>query len=386
MSVHRVLAPAKVNLGLFIGGRRPHDRRHELVTVMQSISLADQLTLEPAGGEGADGEPAGGERGGGEREIARRAGGAQEGGEDELVCPGVDGPPEENLALRALRAFRWSTGWDAPRQRLTIEKRIPLAAGLGGGSADAAAALRLARHASGLGDDALLLALAVELGADVPAQVNPGCLLATGAGERLRRLGDPGDEFALLVLPHDRGLSTAAVYEEADRLAIARTDSGLDAVRERLEGAWAGGVPAFDEGLVQNDLQQPAVLLCPDILDRLTRARASECDWTFLSGSGPTVLGLFTREGAAGAAGVAGGAGAAGAAGGAESPLARARAAAAALGGLSPAPVAAAPVDEAFARPWTEDEAGSAGSDGSAGSAPDSAVRHNLRQSQDEQD
>ena len=133
---------------------------------MQSISLADELTLGPATGG--------------------RVG-------DELVCPGVPGRPEENLAARALRVFRRRTGWQAPPLRLTVEKRIPLAAGLAGGSADAAAALRLARAASGLGDEALLLDIARGLGADVPAQVEPGRWLASGAGERLERLPPPRD-------------------------------------------------------------------------------------------------------------------------------------------------------------------------------------------------
>src|SRR5271167_4308485 len=115
MRAYRALAPAKVNLGLFLGPIRAEDSRHELVTVMQSISLADELTLEPA------------------------AAGAVK---DELICPAVAGPPEENLAAAALRAFRSRTGWDGPPVRLAIVKRIPVAAGLAGGSADAAATLR----------------------------------------------------------------------------------------------------------------------------------------------------------------------------------------------------------------------------------------------------
>jgi 4-diphosphocytidyl-2-C-methyl-D-erythritol kinase len=368
MSVHRALAPAKVNLGLFLGERRPQDGRHELVTVMQSISLADELTLEPAGGEREDGG-------------------------DELVCEGVDGPPEENLALRALRAFRASTGWDAPRQRLRIEKRIPVAAGLGGGSADAAAALRLARHASGLGDEALLRRLAGELGADVPAQVSPGCWLATGAGERLRRLADPGDAFALLILPADGGLSTGAVYEEADRLAIARSGEAMEAARRMVEEAWGRGVPFFGaasspgtgpgpgsgsepgEALLHNDLQQPAVLLRPEILDRLTRARARECDWTFVGGSGPTVVGLY----AAGPTGVTG-EGRTGGTGEGPAARARARAAAELPSGAGRPAVWAEPVGEEWGRAWTEGE----GDPGEADSPADGAVRHNHGQRTDE--
>jgi 4-diphosphocytidyl-2-C-methyl-D-erythritol kinase len=176
----RALAPAKINLGLFLGPTRP-DSRHELVSVMQSISLADELTLEPA----------------------------PEASADEVLCPGV---PGENLAARALASFRAATAWDAPPLRLTIDKRIPVAAGLGGGSADAAAALRLAQAASGRGDEGLLFVLASELGADVPAQVVPGRWLATGAGEVLEALPDPFSPFGVLVLPQTAALSTAEVY------------------------------------------------------------------------------------------------------------------------------------------------------------------------------
>src|SRR4029077_3713688 len=128
----------------------------------QSISLADELTLEPYPGAA-----------------------------DEVLCPGVPGAVKDNLAARALRSFRAATGWDDGPLLLRIVKRIPVAAGLGGGSADAAATLRLAHRASGLGDAALLGELPQERGADVPAQVAPGPWLARGAGERLERLPDP---------------------------------------------------------------------------------------------------------------------------------------------------------------------------------------------------
>ena len=161
----RELAPAKINLCLFLGPVRPEDGRHELVSVMQSVTLADELLLEP----------------GAER--------------DEVVCPGVEGP---NLAAGALAAFRKVTGWDGAPVRVTITKRVPVAAGMGGGSSDAAAALRLAARAAGIDDDALLLNLATQLGADVPAQVRPGRALAGAAGERVERLA-PGPPLGVLV-------------------------------------------------------------------------------------------------------------------------------------------------------------------------------------------
>src|SRR3954471_7817773 len=116
-------APGKVNLSLFVGAPRA-DGLHPLVSVVQAVSLADELTLEPAPGAA-----------------------------DEVVCPGVEGP---NLAAAALAAFRARTGWAAPPQRITIVKRIPVAGGMGGGSADAAAVLRLAARAAGGVEDAVL--------------------------------------------------------------------------------------------------------------------------------------------------------------------------------------------------------------------------------------
>jgi 4-diphosphocytidyl-2-C-methyl-D-erythritol kinase len=301
MVVYRALAPAKVNLGLFLGPTRPEDSRHELVTVMQSISLADELTLEPA------------------------PGGA---GEDELVCPAVAGPAQENLAAAALRAFRSRTGWDGPPVRLSILKRIPVAAGLAGGSADAAAALRLASHVSGLGDEELLRDLGAELGADVPAQVSPGRWLASGAGERLHGLPDPSRPVGLLLLAQASGLSTAEVYRQADRLGLGRSLEELDARRGRLRAALElGSALPGDSELLHNDLQDAAIALCPQIAAALTRARACGAEQAFVSGSGPTVVGLFSRA----------------------NPLGRAERAAAELAGLVPPPIVASSVGAAFA-------------------------------------
>ncbi len=300
----RTLAPAKINLGLFVGPTR-HDGRHELVSVMQSISLADELTLEPAS-PGAE--------------------------HDEVVCPGVAG---ENLAERALGLFREATGWKQARVRLTIDKHIPVAAGLGGGSADAAAALRLARAASGLGDEDLLVVLAEELGADVPAQVAPGRWLATGAGELLEALPDPVSALGVLVLAHTTQLSTADVYAEADRLASSQTgDVARDAhsLRERqqvLRKAFELGVALPSEAeLLHNDLQAAAVALCPTIEQALEQALEAGAELAFVSGSGPTVVGLFGRANG----------------------LQRAQRAAAGLGGREPDPVAGVSVDSSFAQ------------------------------------
>jgi 4-diphosphocytidyl-2-C-methyl-D-erythritol kinase len=309
-------APAKINLGLFLGPTRA-DGRHELVTVMQSISLADELTLCAADGRGG----AAGER-------------------DRIVSPGVPGPPDANLAARALGAFRAATGWNAPALELRIDKRVPVAAGLGGGSGDAAAALRLAAAASGLGEEALLLELAARLGADVPAQVRPGRWLASGAGERLQTLAQPATEpergpaFGVLVLPAAGALSTAAVYAEADRMALGRDGAELRERHDALARTLTGGAPLPPADLLVNDLQRPAATLCPEIDTALARARAAGADVALVSGSGPTVLGLF-----AGADGVR-----------------RAHAAAAALApdraaARAPAPIVAEPVGATYGEP-----------------------------------
>ena len=291
----RALAPAKINLGLFLGPTRS-DGRHELVSVMQSISLADDLTLEEAPGASAD----------------------------EVLCPGV---PGENLAARALAAFRAATGWDAPPLRLEIDKRIPVAAGLGGGSADAAAALRLAQAASGLGDEGLLFVLSSELGADVPAQVTPGRWLASGAGEVLEALPDPFTPFGVLVVPQKVALSTADVYAAADRLGLPRELSVLQERRAALRAAFelASALPE-DPGLLHNDLQAAAIELCPEIGPALRQALEAGAELAFLSGSGPTVLGLFARANG----------------------LARAERALAGLAGLEPAPLTATSVGAGF--------------------------------------
>jgi 4-diphosphocytidyl-2-C-methyl-D-erythritol kinase len=314
-SVYRALAPAKVNLGLFVGPIRPEDSRHELVTVMQSISLADELTLEFA--------PSGAVQ-------------------DALVCPTLPGPTGENIAAAALRAFRTSTGWDGPPVRLTIRKRIPVAAGLGGGSADAAATLRLVCHVSGLGDEDLLRDIGAQLGADVPAQVSPGRWLASGAGERLQGLPDPSRALGLLVLARATGLSTAEVYRQADQLGQGRRLEGLDGRRNRLRAAYELGSPlAGDPELLHNDLQDAAISLCPQIATALQRAREAGAEEAFVSGSGPTVVGLFSRANA----------------------LGRAQRAASELATLDPPPIAASSVGRAFAAVAEVAEPGRRGAD-----------------------
>jgi 4-diphosphocytidyl-2-C-methyl-D-erythritol kinase len=252
-------APGKVNLCLRLGEPRS-DGLHELVSAVQAVSLADELTLEPGSGPG-----------------------------DEVVCPEVEG---DNLAAAALAAFREASGWDAPPQRLRIVKRIPVAGGMGGGSSDAAAALRLAAQAAGRRDDHQLLErIAPQLGADVPALLRPGLRLVTGAGEHVSDL--PAlERFWIVALPLREPLATGDVYAEADRLGLPRPAAELDAAARELETALGSGGRLPLE-VLHNDLEPAARSLCPAIDDALAALGKAGAEAALVSGSGPTTFGVF---------------------------------------------------------------------------------------------
>lgn len=281
----RTLAPGKTNLGLFVGPTRP-DGLHELVSLIEPLSLADELTLRPLPGADRPGRP----------------------GDDVVECPGVDGP---NLAQKALDRYRAASGWSGPPQLLTIVKRVPVAAGMGGGSGDAAAALRLIAHAAGRPDDPLLATLAPELGSDVPSQLAPGPVLVRGAGEHVVPVAAP-PPHGVLVLPSPHALATPDVFRTADRLGAQRSAAELAARRAAYEAALgasgaarrdaeprgagharpADGAVLPDELLV-NDLEPAARALCPWIDGALAAARDAGADHAFVSGAGPTVIGVF---------------------------------------------------------------------------------------------
>src|SRR3954451_8532418 len=213
------------------------------------------------------------------------------------------GRPAGAAARRQADPGRRGHGGGAGRPRgLHVDKRIPVAAGMAGGSADAGAALRLAARVSGLGDDAFLREVAATLGADVPAQVRPARYLATGAGEELRALpGPPAPPYAVLVVPAAQPLSTADVYRRADALGLARTRAELE---ERRRAVAASGADLPGDLLV-NDLEPAARSLCPAIDEALAAVRGTGADRALVCGSGPTVVGLFPRPAAARAAAVA---------------------------------------------------------------------------------
>jgi 4-diphosphocytidyl-2-C-methyl-D-erythritol kinase len=262
MSVLTTEARAKINLCLFVGPPRG-DGRHEVVTLMDSLTLYDDVRIDTE----APGLAA-----------------------DEVVCPGVEGP---NLAAEALQAFREETGWDGAPVRLEIDKRIPVAGGMAGGSADAAAALRLASEASGLGDRRLLEDIGATLGADVASQVRGGLVLATGEGSRLRPLNE-SLPYSVVVLPVDAQLPAAEVYAEADRLGLPRETLDLARALTRMQAALSAET-ILDH--LHNDLQDAARSLCPAIDEGLEAVLAAGADHALVSGSGPTVLGVFAGSG-----------------------------------------------------------------------------------------
>jgi len=241
-------AHAKINLALVVGPLR-EDGKHELVTVLQRIGLANEIELEPA---------------------------------DVLTVEGFD---DDTLVRAALEALAEAAGVD-PLWRVRIEKRIPVAAGLGGGSSDAAAALVLAgAELAEPPDRAELHAIAAGLGADVPFFLAEGAQLATGDGTDLEPLDLPTDYIVLLVLPDEVAKeSTGAVYRAFDaRAGPAAFDDRRAALLEALTRVEYSQDLAL---LPRNDLVSSPVA---EQLEELGAFRAD------VSGAGPTVYGLFER-------------------------------------------------------------------------------------------
>jgi len=253
-----MLAPAKLNLCLYVGPKR-EDGLHEIRSVFEPLELADELQLSEAEA-------------------------------DAVICEGIEGP---DLTAKALAALR-ENGWNGPPLRIEVTKRVPVAAGLGGGSADAAAVLRLAR-----GQVEGLRAIAAEIGADVPSQLQPRACLVAGAGEVIEPAPPPA-EHGVVLIPQTEGLGTAQVYAEADRLGTPRGDAELEAIRRQLRDAVdEGGSPLdYREHLI-NDLQPAAISLRPEIEDALRALEDAGAAHAMVTGSGPTAFGIYPTVNAA---------------------------------------------------------------------------------------
>jgi 4-diphosphocytidyl-2-C-methyl-D-erythritol kinase len=262
----QVLAPAKLNLGLRIRGRRA-DGYHELESVFAPLDLADEIELEIGAAD----------RAGVELALAGAPAGAG--------TPAGVPADATNLAVRAAAGFLAAAGL-VRQVSIRLAKRIPAAAGLGGGSSDAGAVLRaLAASFPGALGPEELVRLALALGADVPFFLAPCLARVTGIGERIEKLSDFAPLACLLVNP-GVPLATAAVFAAWD----ARPERPAAAIDPEL-------------GLdLANDLAGPAERLCPAIAPLRERLRALGARAVGLSGSGPTVFGIFSDAAAAGRA------------------------------------------------------------------------------------
>jgi 4-diphosphocytidyl-2-C-methyl-D-erythritol kinase len=240
--VTRQAAYAKINLALVVGPRRG-DGRHEVATVLQRVELHDDVELQAAG------------------------------------ALAVDGFAEDTLVRGALEALAAAAG-APPRWRVGIEKEIPVASGLGGGSSDAAAALRLANATLPRPlPEAALHELAARLGADVPFFLTAGPQLGQGDGTELQPLALPQEYWIVLLLPHgQRKVSTAAVYDAF---------AGEDGFSERRAALLRALALADLAALPPNDLASSP------LADELRSLGAFRAD---VSGAGPAVYGLFAEE------------------------------------------------------------------------------------------
>ena len=234
-------APAKINLALVVGSLRD-DGKHELATVYQRVDLGDRVTVEPAA---------------------------------ETIVEGF----ADSIVSRALALLRAPHGW-----RVRLDKQVPVAAGLGGGSSDAATALRLANAqlADPLDAEALH-AIAAQVGADVPFFLRDGPQLGTGDGTELEPLDLPQDFAVLLLLPAGASkASTADVYAAFD------DRGGSDGYEDRRA--------ALRESLASVRRPRDLARLPPNDLARSPHADALLAEGAFradVSGAGPAVYGLF---------------------------------------------------------------------------------------------
>lgn len=257
MSAIIIKAFAKINLGLHVRHRRS-DGYHEIETLFQSIDLADIITLE------------------------RR----HQPGIELIVTSPWDFPQgRENLVFRAaeLMLARARANGRSPLQgvRILLNKRIPIGAGLGGGSSDAAATLvGLNELFERTFSDGELHNLALELGSDVPYFLVGGLCRGRGRGELLEKLPPKVQDYSFVLVKPDCSLSTEEVYREHDRLA---------------EHGWCPP-PAKPEIDSANDLEEAAMRLCPDLCSLREALAKLEPELWGMSGSGPTYYAAWRSE------------------------------------------------------------------------------------------
>ena len=259
-----VRVPAKLNLQLAVGPPRA-DGYHDLVTVFHAVSLFDEITAEPAARDGVSVTGEGAER-----------------------VPG----DHDNLALRAVVALRAAIpagAPDAPGVHVTISKRIPVAAGLAGGSADAAAALVACNELWDCGlSQQQLFEVGATVGSDVSFALLGGTAVGRGRGDRLTPALAPATPYHWVLAFADGQLSTPEVYATLDRLRTAPAgpvQPGLDAA---LMSALRAGDAKLVGSRLSNDLQPAAVSLFPGLRKTLTAGLELGALGALVAGSGPT--------------------------------------------------------------------------------------------------
>ncbi|MEN8161733.1 MAG: 4-(cytidine 5'-diphospho)-2-C-methyl-D-erythritol kinase, partial [Myxococcota bacterium] len=269
-------APAKVNFGLRIVGRRP-DGYHELESLFLPIGLADAVRVSLRDGPGVT--------------LAVRG--------------DAHGVPDDgrNLAVRAAERFLAEAG-RSDGVAIELTKRIPTPGGLGGGSSDAGAVLRaLDRLLPGAVAPERLPGLALGLGADVPFFLDPRPALVSGIGERIEPIDEvPG--FVLLLAHPGAALPTRAVYAAYDAAPASLTAPGVGpSIRALLASREQGWPWSLVRSLVRNELEPAATRLCPVVAEIRKEIEAAGALAVSLSGSGPTLFGVFPSEDAAEEAG-----------------------------------------------------------------------------------
>ena len=254
-----ILGHAKINLTLDILGKRP-DGFHEVAMVMQTVALADTVTLARSGTEG--------------------------------VQLSIDVPwlkaDEKNLAYRAARLMQETFAERIPGGvAIHLAKRIPMAAGLAGGSADAAAVLRGMNELYGLGaSEEELCTLGAQLGSDIPFTLLGGTMLATGRGEVLRRLPDFPETFVVLAKPHI-SVSTAWAYGAYDANPATEHPDNAAMIRAIEQGDRKKAASLLNNVLERATIKKYARLT--DIKEKMVEAGALA---SLMSGSGPTLFAL----------------------------------------------------------------------------------------------
>ena len=257
-----VRVPAKINLQLSVGPPRA-DGYHDLVTVFHAVSLFDELTVTPAdrdavtvSGEGASQTPANG----------------------------------DNLALKAITALRTALPGIGEPVQVAIRKRIPVAAGLAGGSADAAAALVACNELWNAGlTQQQLCEIGADIGSDVAFAVLGGTAVGRGRGEQLTKALVPNAQYHWVLAFADGQLSTPSVYTKTDELRAGATVTAPD-LDATLMAALRAGDPVRVGKALSNDLQPAALSLFPALRKTLETGREFGALGALVSGSGPTCL------------------------------------------------------------------------------------------------